>query len=78
MKRVLAIAGAAALVAVALVVRGVLAGDDDGSSGAGVYLALVAEDYEPEAVPPVPAITDKLPGEDENKLTPYGPDGNTE
>lgn len=48
------------------------------NGGAGVYLALVAEDYEPEAVPPVPAITDKLPGEDENKLTPYGPDGNTE
>ena len=42
MKRVLAIAGAAALVAVALVVRGVLAGDDDGSSGAGGARPVVA------------------------------------
>ena len=48
------------------------------NGGSGVYLALVAEDYQPRQVPGVPAISDELPGERADVLTPYGPDGNTE
>ena len=41
----------------------------------GLYLSLVADDYQPEAFGPLES-GDSLPGEDAGQLTPYGPDGN--
>jgi len=37
----------------------------------GFYLSLVAKGYEPLPLPPLPIITDALPGEEQGKLTPY-------
>jgi Flp pilus assembly protein CpaB len=37
----------------------------------GFYLSLVAKDYVPEALLPLPVIVDRLPGEDSGKLCPY-------
>ena len=37
----------------------------------GVYLSLVPKDYSPKALPPLPIVVDKLPGEDPAKLCPY-------
>ena len=43
-----------------------------GSSGdGGFYLSLVAKDYQPRPLTPLPIITDRLPGEDPLRLTPY-------
>ncbi len=39
-----------------------------------VYLLLVARDYTPKAQEPID-LNDKLPGEDADQLTPYGPEG---
>jgi pilus assembly protein CpaB len=44
---------------------------------AGVYLTLVAKDYQPEAIGPLDPLA-ALPGEDNTQLTPYGPDGRPE
>jgi Flp pilus assembly protein CpaB len=44
----------------------------------GLYLSLVGKDYAPRVVPPPPAFTKTLPGEDPAVLTPYGPNGNTD
>jgi pilus assembly protein CpaB len=41
----------------------------------GLYLSLVAEDYQPKELGPIEA-GDTLPGEDGGQLTPYGPTGN--
>lgn len=38
---------------------------------AGLYLSLTAKQYEPLPLPPLPIITDQLPGEEQGKLTPY-------
>ncbi|MBI2704089.1 MAG: Flp pilus assembly protein CpaB [Actinobacteria bacterium] len=43
-----------------------------------LYLSLVAEDYKPFPVQPVPDIVVETPGEKADRLTPYGPEGNTE
>jgi Flp pilus assembly protein CpaB len=46
---------------------------------AGFYLALVAKDYVPRDLPPLPVVVDRLPGEDPGILTPYeytDPEGN--
>jgi Flp pilus assembly protein CpaB len=37
----------------------------------GFYLSLVAKDYQPRPLAPLPVITDTLPGEDQSRLTPY-------
>ena len=37
----------------------------------GLYLSLTAKQYEPIPLPPLPIITDQLPGEEQGKLTPY-------
>lgn len=37
----------------------------------GFYLSLVAKDYQPRPLAPLPVITDTLPGEDQLRLTPY-------
>lgn len=37
----------------------------------GFYLSLVAKGYEPQALPPLPIITDVLPGEEPATYTPY-------
>jgi Flp pilus assembly protein CpaB len=37
----------------------------------GFYLSLVAKDYQPRPLAPLPVVTDVLPGEDPAKLTPY-------
>jgi Flp pilus assembly protein CpaB len=37
----------------------------------GLYLSLTAKQYEPLPLPPMPIITDQLPGEEQGKLTPY-------
>ncbi len=37
----------------------------------GFYLSLVAKGYEPLPLPPLPIVTDALPGEEQGKLTPY-------
>lgn len=44
----------------------------------GMYLSLVAETYKPHKINPVPDVVIETPGENENILTPYGPEGNTE
>jgi Flp pilus assembly protein CpaB len=45
----------------------------------GIYLTLVAEEYQVRELPPLPGITSpappRLPGEDSTQLTPYGPEG---
>ena len=50
-----------------------LASVDPGS----IHLVLVPDDYVAETIPPITTdeITGELPGEDEARLTPYGPDG---
>ncbi len=40
-----------------------------------LYLSLVPSSYEPEALPPIDYGNTTLPGEDDQILTPYGPDG---
>jgi len=42
--------------------------------GANYYLTLVATDYQPEAIGPL-NTQEALPGETQNQLTPYGPEG---
>lgn len=37
----------------------------------GFYLSLVGKDYQPRALAPLPIITDSLPGEKTEELTPY-------
>jgi Flp pilus assembly protein CpaB len=37
----------------------------------GFYLSLVAKDYQPRPLTPLPVIVDVLPGEDQRRLTPY-------
>jgi Flp pilus assembly protein CpaB len=37
----------------------------------GFYLSLVAQNYDPTPLQPLPIITDALPGEEQGKLTPY-------
>jgi len=44
----------------------------------GMYFSLVAEEYQPKALPPLDANVTLLPGEDPAQLTPYGPEGNQE
>jgi Flp pilus assembly protein CpaB len=44
------------------------------AAGLGVYLTLVPKDYVPKPLPPTPQ-SEKLPGEDGARLTPYGPKG---
>jgi pilus assembly protein CpaB len=44
---------------------------------AGVYLTLVAKDYQPEPIGPIDPQA-ALPGETGDQLTPYGPDGRPE
>lgn len=39
-----------------------------------IYLSLVPPDYTPEPLPPFD-VTERLPGEWEDQLTPYGPEG---
>lgn len=46
------------------------------SENGGLYLTLLAEDYVPRPIPPLPSTFDQLPGEDPAQLTPYGPEGN--
>jgi len=46
--------------------------------GGGMYFSLVAQDYQPKALPPLDANVTLLPGEDPAQLTPYGPEGNKE
>ncbi len=45
--------------------------------GASVYLTLVAQDYQPEAIGPIDPAG-PLPGETGSELTPYGPEGRPE
>jgi Flp pilus assembly protein CpaB len=45
-------------------------------SGGAIYMSLVAKDYNPRVVEKLPAVTQDLPGELGDKLTPYGPTGN--
>jgi Flp pilus assembly protein CpaB len=40
-----------------------------------IYLALVAEQYKPRQIVKMPDTVTELPGEDTEKLTPYGPNG---
>jgi pilus assembly protein CpaB len=42
-----------------------------------IYLTLVARDYQPVALPPLPP-SEVPPAEDPDQLTPYGPDGRPE
>lgn len=46
--------------------------------GGSMYFSLVAQDYQPKALPPLDANVTLLPGEDPAQLTPYGPEGNKE
>jgi Flp pilus assembly protein CpaB len=46
-------------------------------SGAGIYLTLVAKDYQPVALAPLDPFV-ATPGETADQLTPYGPDGRPE
>lgn len=46
------------------------------SDGGTLYLSLVAEDYQPRVLAPLPNPVDSLPGENPSELTPYGPEGN--
>jgi Flp pilus assembly protein CpaB len=46
-------------------------------SGDAIYLTLVASDYQPEPLPPLD-VSEVLPAEDADQLTPYGPDGRPE
>ena len=43
--------------------------------GGGIYMTLVADDYQPRPLPPVDTGAAELPGES-GQLTPYGPQGN--
>lgn len=47
-------------------------------AGNGLYLALVADEYKPRPVTPIPDVVTELPGENPDFLTPYGKEGNTE
>ena len=47
------------------------------ASDKSIYLTLVAPDYQPEPLPPLPD-SEELPGEVGNELTPYGPEGRPE
>jgi hypothetical protein len=40
-----------------------------------LYFTLLPTDYSPVALPPLDALLQQLPGEDQNQLTPYGPNG---
>jgi pilus assembly protein CpaB len=40
-----------------------------------LYFTLLPTDYAPTALPPIEALLQLLPGEDQNQLTPYGPNG---
>jgi pilus assembly protein CpaB len=42
----------------------------------GMYLSLVADDYQPAPLPPLDPSFATLPGESGDQLTPYGPAGN--
>jgi Flp pilus assembly protein CpaB len=42
-----------------------------GSLEGGFYLSLVGKDYQPRPIAPLPIITDSLPGEKAEELTPY-------
>jgi pilus assembly protein CpaB len=44
--------------------------------GGGMYLSLVADDYQPRPLPPIDPNVGELPGENAGQLTPYGPEGN--
>jgi pilus assembly protein CpaB len=44
--------------------------------GGGLYMSLVADDYQPRPLPPLDPALATLPGEDPAELTPYGPQGN--
>jgi pilus assembly protein CpaB len=46
------------------------------SDGGTLYMSLVAADYVPRVLAPLPTTVDALPGEDPAQLTPYGPEGN--
>jgi Flp pilus assembly protein CpaB len=39
-----------------------------------LYLSLVPSDYQPVPLPPIDYNNQTLPGEDQSRLTPYGPD----
>jgi hypothetical protein len=45
--------------------------------GGSIYLTLVAKDYQPEAIGPLD-VNAPLPGETQDQLTPYGPEGRPE
>jgi Flp pilus assembly protein CpaB len=45
--------------------------------GGSIYLTLVAKDYQPTAIGPLD-VNAELPGETEDQLTPYGPEGRPE
>jgi pilus assembly protein CpaB len=47
------------------------------ASEKGLYFTLVAKDYQPVPLPPLPG-SENLPGEEGDRLTPYGPDGRPE
>jgi hypothetical protein len=40
-----------------------------------LYLSLVPKSYEPAPLPPLDYSNNTYPGEDEQRLTPYGPEG---
>jgi len=44
--------------------------------GGGLYMSLVADDYQPRPLPPLDPTFSTLPGENPAELTPYGPQGN--
>jgi len=46
--------------------------------GNGIYLSLVAQEYKPRPVTPIPDVITELPGENPDFITPYGKEGNTE
>lgn len=46
--------------------------------GGGIYLSLVADDYKPRPITPIPDVITELPGENPDFLTPYGKEGNTD
>jgi Flp pilus assembly protein CpaB len=43
-----------------------------------LYFSLVPQNYEPRAIAPIDIDLDRLPGEQEELLTPYGPNGRSE
>ena len=47
------------------------------SVGGNIYLTLVAKDYQPEPLLPL-EVSEPLPAETSDQLTPYGPEGRPE